>query len=82
MFTMSHGFVFWAQQPVVWQKLRSAILQQLFMSPGKATEHAWGNFYQLLSRCFACQKAMFLSWENNIPIWSQRGVSNALNARF
>lgn len=44
MFTMSHGFVFWAQEPVVWQESGSGILQQLFMSPGEATEHALGSF--------------------------------------
>jgi len=42
MFTMSHGFVFCAQQPEGWQGLRSGILQQLFVSPGKAIEYALG----------------------------------------
>lgn len=49
MFTMSHGFVFCAQQPEGWQGLRSGILQQLFVSPGKATEYALGFSFSFFS---------------------------------
>lgn len=42
MSTVSHGFVFCAQQPEGCQGLRSGILQQLFVSPGKAIEYALG----------------------------------------
>ena len=68
MSTVSHGFVFCAQQPEGCQGLRSGILQQLFVSPGKAMNMHWdflffppGSFYHLMSTDFACQKAMILS---------------------
>ena len=83
MSTVSHGFVFCAQQPEGCQGLRSGILQQLFVHLGRQ----WictgiffffhrDHFIILWAQTLPAKRPWFSARKNNIPIWNLCGVLN------